>query len=210
MLKFLPFSLFILLCLTFFGCKQEFPAIKVDIEDYKKEIQILKDGEVIREITNEINFPSELQFELNSMVSYDIDSLNRILYINNYAKELLAVSIDNGQVLHRSSLKQIDFDGEHTHGKQKGKVFHVKKYRDKVLLITYIDVLVYSKELQLQKKLLDSVALDNPRLLKGFIGSFDYTLEGDSIKLIYSIQSYQYGLNDLAKPVIIEDYTFKL
>ncbi|MBW7467894.1 hypothetical protein ABID22_002289 [Pontibacter aydingkolensis] len=132
------------------------------------------------------------------------------MYINNYAKDLLAISIDNGQIIHRSNLAQIDFNGEHSHSKLKGKVFHVKKYRDKVLLITNMDVLVYNEELQLQKKLLDSVAVKNPRLIKGFVGSFDYTVEEDSVKLIYNIKSYRYGLNDLDKPVIVEDYTFML
>lgn len=210
MLKPLYFRPLILLCLIFFGCKQEFPAIKVDIEDYKKEIKIFKNGKVLKEIANEVTFPPELQLELNSMVSYDIDSLNQVLYINNYAKDLLAISIENGQILQRSSLEEIDYDGAHTHGKLKRKVFHVKKYRDKVLLITDMDVLVYNEKLQLQKKLLDSVTVKNPRIIKGFFGSFDYTLEKDSVKLIYNIESYRYGLNDLSKSVIVEDYSFKL
>ncbi len=165
---------------------------------------------MLKGIVNEVTFPPELQLELNSMVSYDIDSLNQVLYINNYAKDLLAISIDNGQVLQRSSLEEIDYDGTHIHGKLKRRVFHVKKYRDKVLLITDMDVLVYNEKLQLQKKLLDSVAVKNPRIIKGFFGSFDYTLEKDSVKLIYNIESYRYGLNDLSKSVIVEDYSFKL
>ena len=81
-------------------------------------------------------------------------------------------------------------------------MFHVEKYRHKILLTTDWDVLVYNEELQLQKKLLDSVAIKNPRIVKGFIGSFDYTLEGDSVELVYSIESYLFGLNNLDKPVI--------
>lgn len=196
-----------------FGCTEDFPVIGVkeakDARWTEKNLILYKDGEVLKVISNKMTYPPELQFELNSMVSFDIDSLQRIIYINNFAKELLAISIDNGQILNKSSLKEVYYYPEGSHNKLRGKVFHVKKYRDKVLLITNMDVLVYNEELQLQKKLLDSVALDNPRLLKGFTGSFDYSLKGDSVTLIYSIKDYAYDLEIFDKP-IIEEYSFKL
>ena len=202
--------LVILGCLVLFSCTQDFPEIKVDVDDFGKDITIYKNGRVLQKINNERTFPVELQFELNAMVGYDIDSLNQVLYINNYAKELLAISLDNGQTLHRISFDKINFDVDNPHSKLIGDEFYVKKHQNKVLLITEMDVLIFNEKLTLQKKLLDSVALQNPRIPKGFIGDFDYTLKEDSITLTYSVESYLYGLNDLTKPLIIENYTFKL
>ncbi|MER2998834.1 hypothetical protein [Pontibacter populi] len=202
--------LFILGCLVLLSCTQEFPEIKVDVDEFGKDITIYKNGRAIRKISNERTFPAELQFELNSMIGFDIDSLNQVLYINNYVKELLAVSLNDGQILYRSNLDKINFDGEASHRNMKGKVFHIIKYRDKLLLTTDWDVLVYNEKLQLQKKLLDSVALLNPRIPKGFIGDFNYTIKEDSIQLSYHIRSYRYGLDDLSKLPVIENFTFKL
>jgi hypothetical protein len=214
MLRSLSIRYFFLVAALFFGCTEEFPAIGVketkDARWTEKNLIIYKNGKVLKVISNEMTYPPELQFELNAMVSFDIDSSKRIIYVNNFAKDLLAISVDDGQVLHKSSLERAYTYSENTYGRLRGKVFHIKKYRDKVLLITDWDVLVYNEELQLQKKLLDSVAVKNPRLTKGFIGSFDYALEGDSIKLIYNIESYLYGLNDLEKPVIVDEHSFKL
>ena len=145
--------------------------------------------------------PLELYPELDAMVNFDIDSTSRVIYINNFAKELLGISLDNGDVLYKFDLMRDSVVSDE---------FYVEKYRDKVLLGTEMDLLVFNKKLQLQKRLLNSVALKNPRIPKGFMGNFKYYLAFDTVKMIYSIESYLYGFNNLDDSVTIEEFVFEL
>jgi len=190
-----------LILLSLLGCEKKFPSITVKVENYEKDIFISKNGKVMKVINNEFEKPLELHPELKALVDYDIDSTNRIIYINNFGKELLGISIDNGAIIYKSNLMVDSVASDE---------FYVQKYRDKILLGTEIDLLVYTEKLQLQKRLLDSVALKNPRIPKGFIGNFKYSLEGDSIRMVYNIERYLYGFNDLNNSVSVEEFKFKL
>jgi len=192
---------FLLFSFALTGCKKEFPAINVKVDYYAKDIYISRNGTVIKEIANNVVRLLELYPELDAMVNFDIDSTSRVIYINNFAKELLGVSLDNGAVLYKFDLMRDSVVSDE---------FYVQKYRDKVLLGTEMDLLVFNKKLQLQKRMLDSVALKNPIIPKGFIGNFKYSLAGDSVKLIYSIKSYLYGFNNLNDSVTVEEFVFKL